>query len=67
MFILFKGDLMEGFERYKYYWGNFKSDKYKSKKTLKTEIRDILYLGTYSRNRLIKLKEITKEFGGFPE
>ena len=43
--------------RYKESWGNYRSDKWKSKRILKTEISDIMSLGSFNKEDLINIKE----------
>lgn len=51
--------------RYIQEWGNYKSDKYKSKSTLREEIRDILVLGEFSKEELIKIKDVVKHLADY--
>lgn len=44
-------------------WGNYKSDKHKTKKTLKVQIRDILSYGTFTKKELMRIKEILETVG----
>ncbi len=44
-------------------WGNYESDKHKSRSILKEEIRDILVHGTYNKASLIVLKDTAKLLG----
>jgi hypothetical protein len=46
---------------YRQVWGNFKSDKWKSIKTLRSEISDLLSIGNLSKKQLIKIKDFIKE------
>jgi hypothetical protein len=48
------------YHRYELEWGNYKSDKYKTKKILKEEIRDILLLGKFSKQDLLDIKNYSK-------
>ena len=51
------------YHRYEIQWGNFKSDKYKSMKTLRAEIKDILHLAKFSKADLVLIKDFVKEKG----
>ncbi len=51
------------FHRYDLMWGNYKSDKYKSKKILRAEISNILHLGKFSKAELKLIKDLVKEKG----
>ncbi len=53
----------DNIHRYRQQWGNYKSDKYKTKKLLKEEIRDVLVYGEFSKDTLIIIKDYMKYFG----
>ena len=48
---------MDGLTRYKHEWGNYKSDKHKSKRILSAEISDIMSFGEFSKTDLIDIKD----------
>ena len=46
-------------------WGNYKSDKHKSKGILKEQIRTILTLGEFSKEELIKIKDTLEHLANY--
>ena len=52
---------MNGHDRYLYDWGKYKSDKWKTKRIIKEEIRDLIALGNFSKAELIEIKNIIKQ------
>jgi hypothetical protein len=51
----------DSYFRYKESWGNYKSDKHKSKRILKQEIISILVHGSFTRQELILIKNLAKD------
>ena len=49
--------------RYLYEWGNYKSDRNKTKRILGQEIGDILSYGEFSKKDLIAIKDLCKTLG----
>lgn len=49
------------YKRYLDEWGNYKTDEWKTKGLLREEIEDIIYLGNFSKEELIKIKNKLKE------
>jgi len=49
--------------RYMREWDNYKSDKNKTKKILKEQIRDALVYGRFTKNDLLKIKELIEDVG----
>ena len=47
--------------RYQRMWGNYKSDKWKSKILQRAEIKDLLALGDFTKQELIEIKEFVLE------
>jgi hypothetical protein len=47
---------MKKMQKYDNEWGNYKSDKHKSKSILREEIRSILISGKFTKKELIKIK-----------
>ena len=48
---------------YNHNWGNYKSDKNKSRKIVMAEITDILYLGSLTIDDLLEIKNLAKKLG----
>lgn len=62
-----KSYIEQNWFQYSSSWGNYKSDKYKSKGILKEEIRSLLVYGEYSKSELIEIRDLMKDmaFGEF--
>ena len=52
--------IVDSLFRYNQNWGNYKSDKWKSKRTLKSQIAELLSLGNFSKRDLINIKEFAE-------
>ena len=50
----------KGYQRYIDDWGNYKSDKHKSKRILSSEIKDILSFGSFTKVDLIDIRDSVK-------
>ena len=50
--------LQDSWHRYRLSWGNYKSDKYKSKRIVRGEITDLLHLGSFSKAQLVEIKDL---------
>lgn len=48
---------------YQQSWGNYKSDAHKSKRTLKSQISYIMSLGYFTKDELIKIKNLLEKIG----
>lgn len=61
--------IQDSWHRYRLAWGNFKSDRHKSKRTLRAEISDLLGYGHFTKKDYIKIKDmiydIAKKNAGF--
>lgn len=53
----------QGRQIYKKRWGNYKSDKYKSKGLLQSEISFIMAHGEFTKQDLIAIRDFIKEKG----
>jgi hypothetical protein len=42
-------------------WGNYKSDKWKSKAIMREEIRSLLIHGDYTKDQLIEIRDFLQE------
>lgn len=49
-----------GRERYQEDWGNYESDKYKSRSILKQEIASIMVHGEFTKTDLIAIRDLIK-------
>ncbi len=52
-----------GRKRYEKDWGNYQSDKYKSRSILKQEISSIMVHGEFTKDDLIAIRNFTKNKG----
>jgi hypothetical protein len=50
----------KGYQRYIDQWGNYKSDKHKSKRLMRSEIIDILVHGSFNNIDLIDIRDFAK-------
>ncbi len=49
--------------RYRSAWGNFKSDNHKTKRTLRQQIEDALFYGTFTKDDLKMIKTVVSRRG----
>jgi len=47
--------------RYRLSWSNYESDKWKTKRTIKYQISQLLSLGPFSKSELIQIKDFMEE------
>ena len=53
----------DAWHRYRLEWGNYKSDKHKTKRILRQEIDDLFRCAHYTKAELIELKNMMVERG----
>lgn len=49
------------YHQYKLSWRNYKSDKHKSKKILRSQISDLFTYGTFTKEELIEIKDAIEQ------